>query len=83
MLVSSIASSVITRKSLSLTGSSPRSSRCALIAIRRYSATVTPGMATGYWKAMKTPMRERSSGSASVMSLPLKVIVPSVTSSAG
>ena len=32
---------------------------------------------------MKRPARERSSGSASVMSSPLKVIVPSVTSSAG
>ena len=45
--------------------------------------TETPGIATGYWKAMKRPARERSSGSASVMSSPLKVIVPSVTSSAG
>ena len=32
---------------------------------------------------MNRPMRERSSGSASVMSSPLKVIEPSVTSSAG
>ncbi len=83
MLVSSIAASVILRKSLSLTWSSPRASRWALIAIRRYLATVTPGIATGYWKAMKRPIRDRSSTSASVMSLPLKVIVPSVTSSAG
>ena len=51
--------------------------------IRRYLLTETPGIATGYWKAMKRPARERSSGSASVMSSPLKVIVPSVTSSAG
>ena len=51
--------------------------------IRRYLLTETPGIATGYWKAMKRPACERSSGSASVMSSPLKVIVPSVTSSAG
>src|SRR6187551_634087 len=83
MLVSAIASSVSLRKSLSLTGSSPAASRWALTAIRRYLATVTPGMATGYWKAMNRPIRERSSGEASVMSSPLKLIVPSVTSSAG
>ncbi len=70
MLVSSIASSVIARKSFSFTDSSPRASRWALIAIRRYLATVTPGIATGYWKAMNRPIRERSSGSASVMSCP-------------
>ncbi len=51
--------------------------------IRRYLLTETPGIATGYWKAMKRPACERSSGAASVMSSPLKVIVPSVTSSAG
>ena len=51
--------------------------------IRRYLLTETPGIATGYWKAMKRPARERSSGSASVTSSPLKVIVPSVTSSDG
>ncbi len=32
---------------------------------------------------MNRPMRERSSGAASVMSSPLKVIVPSVTSRLG
>ena len=52
-------------------------------AMRRYLATVTPGIATGYWKAMNRPIRERSSGLASVMSSPLKVIVPSVTSRLG
>src|SRR5512144_1687737 len=83
MLVSDIASSVSLRKSLSFTGSSPAASRCELTIIRRYFATVTPGIATGYWKAMKRPMRERSSGSASVISSPLKVIVPSVTSRLG
>src|SRR5690242_11402664 len=51
--------------------------------IRRYLATVTPGIATGYWKAMNRPARARSSGSASVMSSPLKRICPSVTSRFG
>ena len=45
--------------------------------------TVTPGTATGYWKAMNRPIRARSSGTASVMSSPLKKIWPSVTSSPG
>ena len=76
MLASSIAASVCWRKSLSLICVSPRASRWALIAIRRYLVTVTPGIATGYWKAMKRPARERSSGSASVMSSPSKVISP-------
>ena len=51
--------------------------------IRRYFVTVTPGTETGYWKAMKRPMRERSSGAASVMSSPSNRIWPSVTSSVG
>src|SRR5689334_5205031 len=51
--------------------------------MRRYFATVTPGMATGYWKAMNRPARARSSGSASVMSSPLNRIWPSVTSRFG
>jgi hypothetical protein len=51
--------------------------------IRRYFVIVTPGIATGYWKAMKRPIRARSSGSASVMSSPLKRIWPSVTSRLG
>src|SRR5689334_11339533 len=83
MLASSIASWATRAKSLILIGSSPRASRWALITIRRYLLTETPGIETGYWKAMKRPARERSSGSASVRSSPLKVIVPSVTSSAG
>ena len=36
--------------------------------VRRYLVTVTPGIATGYWKAMNSPRRARSSGAASVMS---------------
>ena len=51
--------------------------------IRRYFVTVTPGIATGYWKAMNRPSRARSSGSASVMSSPSKRICPSVTSRFG
>src|SRR3954447_1740470 len=51
--------------------------------VRRYFVTVTPGTDTGYWNAMKSPMRARSSGSASVTSSPLKMIWPSVTSRFG
>src|SRR4051794_8455723 len=51
--------------------------------MRRYLAVVTPGIATGYWKAMKRPARARSSGSASVISSPSKRISPSVTSRPG
>ena len=83
MFISSIAASVCLRKSLSLISLSPRASRWALTAIRRYLATVTPGIATGYWKARKRPLRARSSGSASVISSPRRRISPSVTSSDG
>jgi hypothetical protein len=82
-LVSSIACWTVVRKSLSEIACSPRASRCAFMTIRRYLATVTPGIATGYWKAMKRPARARSSGSASVMSVPSKMIWPSVTSKFG
>src|SRR5215217_1454475 len=51
--------------------------------IRRYFVMVTPGIATGYWKAMKSPRRARSSGSSSVMSWPRKATEPSVTRKAG
>jgi hypothetical protein len=81
--VRAIAASTVWRKSFSEIGSSPCSSRCAFITVRRYFVTLTPGTETGYWKAMKSPRRARSSGSASVMSAPLKVIVPSVTSRFG
>src|SRR5829696_3860064 len=63
--------------------SRPCASRCAFMTMRRYFVTVTPGMATGYWNAMKRPERARSSGSASVMSSPSKRIWPSVTSKLG
>src|SRR5436190_640249 len=78
-----MAASTVLRKSLSEIAGSPRPSRWALMTMRRYLATVTPGMATGYWKAMNRPARARSSGSASVMSSPLKRIWPSVTSRFG
>ena len=59
MFASSIASWATLAKSLILIGSSPRASRWALITIRRYLLTETPGIATGYWKAMKRPAWER------------------------
>src|SRR5918996_5393007 len=83
MFASSIASLATLANSLILISPSPRASRRALRIIRRYLLTETPGIAMGYWKAMKRPARERSSGSASVTSSPLKAIVPSVTSSEG
>src|SRR3954469_24767793 len=51
--------------------------------MRRYLAVVTPGIATGYWNGMNRPARARSSGSASVISSPLKRMWPSVTSRRG
>ena len=54
--------------------------RCALTAIRRKFATVTPGIAEGYWKARNSPSRERSSGSSSSTCSPLNSTSPSVTS---
>ena len=72
--MSFIAASTVWRNSLSGIGSSPLASRWAFITVRRYFVTVTPGTATGYWKAMNRPIRARSSGSASVMSSPLKMI---------
>src|SRR3954447_2004963 len=51
--------------------------------MRRYFVTVTPGTETGYWNAMNSPIRERSSGAAWVMSSPSNRIWPSLTSSVG
>src|SRR3954468_4549955 len=81
--MSSIAASTRWRNSFSGIGCSPRASRCAFMTMRRYFVTVTPGIATGYWKAMNRPERARSSGSASVMSSPRNRICPSVTSRFG
>src|SRR5436190_5448832 len=83
MFISSIAASVCLRKSFSLISASPPASRWELTAIRRYLATVTPGIATGYWNAMNRPARARSSGAASVTSSPLKRISPSLRSRDG
>ncbi len=54
-----------------------------IMTMRRYFVTVTPGTETGYWNAMKRPIRERSSGDASVISWPSRRIWPSVTSRLG
>src|SRR3954471_24358949 len=81
--MSSIAASTRWRNSVSGIGCSPRASRWAFMTIRRYLVTVTPGIATGYWKAMNRPARARSSGSASVMSSPSNRICPSVISRFG
>src|SRR3954470_10975905 len=77
---SSIACWSLSRNSLTLIGFSLRP---VLMAMRRKLAIDTPGMATGYWKARKRPACARSSGSASVRSSPLNVIVPSVISYSG
>src|SRR3954452_2806673 len=77
---SSIACWSLSRNSLTLIGFSLRP---VLMAMRRKLAIDTPGMATGYWKARNSPAWARSSGSASVMSSPSKVIVPSVISYSG
>src|SRR3954465_10778820 len=77
---SSIACWSLVRNSLTLIGSSLRP---VLIAMRRKLAIETPGIATGYWKARKRPACARSSGSASVMSVPLKWTDPSVISYSG
>src|SRR4029078_11428214 len=62
MLASSIASCAVRAKSLILIWSSPRASRWALMIIRRYLLTETPGIATGYWHATQSAACERSSG---------------------
>src|SRR3954453_20677056 len=78
--MSSIAASTRWRNSFSGIGCSPRASRWAFMTMRRYFVTVTPGIATGYWKAMNRPERGRSSGSASVRSSRSNRIWPWVTS---
>src|SRR5262245_8955808 len=52
-------------------------------AARRKFATLRPGIATGYWKAMNNPRRERSSASSSRMLSPLNRMSPEVTSYRG
>ena len=41
---------------------------------------LTPGISTGYWKAIKMPSPARSSGDSASKSLPLNSTVPLVTS---
>src|SRR3954447_4188369 len=89
-----MASSTVRRKSLSETSSSPRSARWAFMTMRRYFVMVTPGIATGYWKAMKRPRRARPPWAFGGVYPPAwtvepprhpprQLIVPSVTSNAG
>ena len=40
---------------------------------------VTPGISIGYWNDMKIPAQERSSGDIASRSLPMNVMLPSVT----
>src|SRR3954454_4531170 len=77
---SSTACDSLLPNSRTLIGSSLRR---VLIAMRRKFAIDTPGMETGYWKARNRPACARSSGSPSVMSSPLNVMVPSVISYEG
>jgi hypothetical protein len=60
--------------------SSPRMRRRALSAVRRKCRLPTPGISTGYWKAMKTPACARSSGCMDKRSFPSKSTSPFVTS---
>ena len=58
----------------------PRFLRTAFTAVRRNVMVATPGISIGYWKARKTPLAARSSGSMSRMLSPFQRISPSVTS---
>ncbi len=69
-----MASAISARNSLA-GDSTPR---LALVMERRKLVTVTPGMATGYWKARKMPLRAFSSVAISVMSSPLYQTLPAV-----
>ena len=60
--------------------SSPFALRRAWSAMRRKLATLTPGIAVGYWNARKSPFRPRSSASHSEMSSPWKRTFPEVIS---
>ena len=50
---------------------------------RRNWITETPGISCGYWKARNMPALARSSVGQAVMSSPLYLIVPAVTSYSG
>ena len=47
--------------------------------LRRKLATVTPGMALGYWKARNRPARARLSGESLTMLSPCQVMFPAST----
>ena len=51
----------------------------ALSAERMNDATLRPGIAVGYWKARKSPRRDRLSGDSARTSRPLNEISPPVT----
>ena len=58
----------------------PAGASRALRAVRRKFATERPWIATGYWNARNSPLRERSSASISRMLSPLNRMSPPVTS---
>src|SRR5438093_1603828 len=67
-------------KSIASISSTPRYFRIAFNAAFRKYALLTPGISTGYWNAMKTPSRARSSGFIARRSLPSNRARPPVTS---
>src|SRR5881628_2450616 len=67
-------------KSIASISSRPWYFRIALTAAFRKYALLTPGISTGYWNAMNTPSRARSSGFIARRSLPSNRAWPPVTS---
>ena len=67
------------RKSPAFIGSRPSAARFALTAVFMKFVMVTPGISIGYWNDMKIPAQERSSGDIASRSLPMNVMLPSVT----
>src|SRR5947199_389469 len=68
-------------KSIASISSTPRYFRIAFNAAFRKYALLTPGISTGYWNAMNTPSRARSSGFIARRALPSNRAWPPVTSS--
>src|SRR3989337_1044363 len=75
-----IPSFTTSRKSIASSSGSPRYFRIAFSAAFRKYAFPTPGISTGYWNAMNTPSRARSSGFIARRSFPSYRTVPCVTS---
>ena len=75
-----IFSSIRSWKSKRSSASRPRYLRTAFSAVCRKNWLLTPGISTGYWKAIKMPSPARSSGDISSRSLPLNSTEPLVTS---